>query len=449
MALASAPESSRLRGLARSHALHLLLIFVLGLAFVAGCLTVQLNDDDIAWLRGQAPTVFDQYRHLPRLVFGLLHALFGPSPAAALAMILSTHALNAWLVYRLALRLVADHLAASLALAIFLINPLTLGTLTWISCLSYVLGAALALMALLALWRGLEAAGRVRLSWLAVALGCYVGGLFCSHELFFLPAIFALFGWLQASPRPAGALVALGLAAALAVNAQVYSFSRYGVDASRLWSLNFVLAYVSSALASGLALALAYPVSFFVKGHEPLQILFSEPLRWLLTALMAAAAAWSWGKIRRWRLALSLTIGFVALISPYLLRLYLVPDGVNFHISYILSGRVFYLASTFLALALGWAVAQVVRRLPPRARAVALLLSLLAYGHALWVYEPQDVAGLAVVRGLDLAMPPRWNPFTRQHPAWLLLPLAAAALALALRRSATRRREGSRVAPLC
>ncbi len=437
-------EAGRLRGLTRCHALHLLLLFVLGLAFVVGHTTLQLNTDDIAWLHGEESTVFDGYRHLPRLAFGLLYVLFGPSPVAALTAILATHALNAWLVYRLALRLLADRLAAILALAIFLINPLTLGTLTWISCFSYVMGTSLALLALLAVLRGLEATGRTRVAWLALAFGCYVAGLFSSHELFFLPALFAVLGWLRGSLRPAAWLAALGLAVALGVNAWVYGFGRYGLDASRLWSLDFVLAYISTALASGLALALAYPLSFVVKGHMPLQVLFTEPLRWLLTALVAAAGAWAWARGRRSRLALALAASFVALISPYVLRLYLIPDGARFHISYILSGRVFYLAFTVLALALGYALAGLLRRgrasWQPAWPAV-LFVSLLVYGRALWLYRPQDVAGLSAVRGLQPGSPPRWNPFADQHPAWLILPLAAALLAFALLRARTARTE--------
>ncbi|HSJ54948.1 MAG TPA: hypothetical protein VLC52_14500, partial [Anaerolineae bacterium] len=54
-------------------------------------------------------------------------------------------------------------------------------------------------------------------------------------------------------------------------------------------------------------------------------------------------------------------------------------------------------------------------------------------GHALWLYEPGDFLGLSQVAAESTAQPEAWAPFARQHPAWLLLPLAAVALALALR----------------
>jgi hypothetical protein len=91
----------------RDH-LVLLFLFVLGLVFFVYNANLQLASDDISWLEGEAPTVFDQYRKIPRLFFVSLRALFGPSAVAALAMIVLSHSLNALLVYHLGKTLLGD-----------------------------------------------------------------------------------------------------------------------------------------------------------------------------------------------------------------------------------------------------------------------------------------------------------------------------------------------------
>jgi len=370
-----APHTSPV--IARSRELLALLALVL-LAFVlfVSKANLQIAADDAVWLQGEAPTVFDQYRQIPRFFFVSLHSVFGASAPAALALIFAFHAGNGLLLYLLARRWLAGggegatgpggedqagKLAALAAAGIFLVNPITLNTLTWISCLSYVQGTTLALLALLAFWRATEERGGRRLTWAAIALAAYGAGLFCSHEVFFLPTLFFLVGWLRRELRLGAALLVLGLALAGLVNLLVYDFGRYGVEAGRLLGLDFALAFASSALSTGLALALAYPLSFFFRTVGFLQFLFVEPLRWALTVVVLVAAASAWRRQGRWRLVVSLVLGFAVLITPYIIRLYLTPDPVNYHISYVLSGRVFYLAFVAVALILGWATATKAR----------------------------------------------------------------------------------------
>lgn len=116
----------------------------------------QLASDNAAWLRGETPTVLDSHRLVPRLFFLSLHALFGPSAVAALSLLFLFHALNTLFVYRLGKRLFEGQVTALVAAAVFVMNPITLNTLTWISCLSYVLGTGLALCALLAFLKANE-----------------------------------------------------------------------------------------------------------------------------------------------------------------------------------------------------------------------------------------------------------------------------------------------------
>lgn len=427
----------------------LFVLFALGLFFFLHNVTLRLADDDVGWLRGEAPTVFDQYRQIPRLFFVSLQTLFGPSAPAALAMIWLFHCLNALLLYRLAQRLLADSPAALIAAAVFLINPLTLKTLTWISCFSYVLGATLALLSLLAFCHTSSPSATLRTSLqspisslqMLLPLLCFTAGLFCTHEILFLPVLFFVLSWLQGQPKQGLVLLVAGMAIALLVNTFVYDFGRYGVEASRLFSFDFALAYASSGLSSGLALDLAYPLSFFAQTMDFLRFCFSEPVRWsMTTALLAAGVLFSTNS-KAWRLALALTLSFLALITPYIIRLYLTPDTVNFDISYVLSGRVFYLPFAAIALVLGWATSGLSRTLPGSFASYLLpLASLLAYGHALWLYDKADFLGLNVATALPQPMPPRWNPYTSQHPAWLALAGLVLVLCVALRLLVARRR---------
>lgn len=422
----------------------LLLLLALALVFFLDQANLVLASDDVAWLQGEAPTVFDQYRHIPRLFFVALHALAGPSAVAALAMIFLFHALNGLLVYALGEKLLAEPAAGLVAAAVFLINPLTLNTLTWISCFSYVLGTTLALLALLAFWKAVPApAGRrsaASLLWELGALACFGAGLFCSHEIFFLPLVFLVLGWLRGAFGRGALLCAVGMGLALLVNALVYDFGRYGVEAARLFSPDFSLAYASSALSSGLALALAYPLSFFAHPLDFLRLCFAEPLRWGMTAVLLAAGILPPGAGKGWRLNLGLVAAFVALVTPYVIRLYLTPDSVNYHISYALSGRVFYLPFVALALSLGRLVSWLCR--PIRGRRWAWLVwlaPLAAYVHALGLYDRTDFLGLSVaLEALPEPLPPRWNPYTSQHLAWLLLPGLVVLLIFAARVLLTR-----------
>jgi len=424
-------------------------LFVLGLVFLLLNVTLRLSDDDVGWLRGEAPTVFDRYRLVPRLLFISLYALLGPGALSALVMIWLFHSLNALLLYWLARHLLDDRLAATVAVALFLINPLTLKTLTWISCFSYVIGATLALLSLLAFYRPFNPPAVLKAGFQSplpnlrslISLLCFTAGLFCTHDIFFLPVLFLVLGWLQGRRKQGAMLLIAGMAIALLVNAFIYDFGRYDVEATRLFSLDFALAYASSALSSGLALGLAYPLSFFVRPAEFLRFCFSEPMRWSLTSALLAAGILSGRDSRAWRLGLALALSFLALITPYIIRLYLTPDTVNFDLSYILSGRVFYLPFLALALAGGLVAAGLIRALPqPLAYYLLPFLSLLAYGHALWLYDRTDFLGLNVVHTLAQPMPPRWNPYIGQHPAWLALAGLILVLCMAIRLVIARKR---------
>jgi hypothetical protein len=411
------PDKQRREGIS-----FLLLLLCFGLGFFLRNAHLQLAPDDIGWLRGEAPTVFDQYRTVPRLFFISLHALFGPNPVAALAMIFAFHFANALLVSRLGQELLNSHIAARAAALVFLINPITLSTLTWMSCFSYVLGTSLALTSLLAAWKGSAEDADKPLFWWLIALACFGTGLFCCHEMFFLPILFLLFGWLRRGAVRGRGTVSFGVAtiAAVLVNSFVYDFGRYGVETSGLFNFGFFSAFASSALSFGLSLGVAYPLSFLAKTQDFLRISFAEPLRWGMTLALLGAGVLSYKPNRAWRLRLALTLSFVALIAPYIIRLYLTPDGVNYHISYVLSGRVFYLPFIIIALTWGGIVARLWREQKEHKLVWLLpLLSVAAYFHALlYLYDRADFVGLQVLRGSPHSFPPRWTPYAEDELVW-------------------------------
>ena len=410
----------------RDESIFLVLLLLFGLGFLVRNAHLQLASDDIGWLREEAPTVFDQYRYVPRLFFVSLHGLFGPNTIVALVMIFSFHFANSLLVSHLCQKLLNSQVAARVAAIVFMVNPLTLSTLTWISCFSYVLGTSLALLSLLAAWKGsVVEKTRDRPLWWAMALACYAAGLFCSHELLFLPVIFILFAWPQGEPaRSWGtASFVLAMACALLVNSYVYDFGRYGIETHRLFSPGFISALTSSALSSGLSLGVAYTLSFFVKPQDFLRICFSQPLRWGMTVTLLTGGVLSYRPTKTWRARLVLTLSFVALITPYIIRLYLGSDSMNYHISYVLSGRVFYLPFVVIALIWGETVARlygVCAKEHTFSQAAWLLpvLSVAAYVHALFLYGRRDFMGLAVLQGSSQQLPPPWNPYAHDQPAW-------------------------------
>jgi hypothetical protein len=421
----------------RYDGIFVLVLLLFGLGFFLPNAHFQLASDDVGWLRGEAPTVFDQYRYIPRILFVLLYTLFGLSPVAALVMIFFFHFANSLLVGRLCQKLLNSQLAARVSALVFLVNPITHSTLTWFSCFSYVQGTTLALMSLLAFLKSSAKGIEKRLFWSIIALICYGAGLFCSHELFFLPGLFLLFGWQfsrkvskdnpnswlwgGASHKQGAILFAVAMALAMLVNFLVYDFGRYGIGTIKLFSFGFVSAFASSALSFGLSLGLAYPLSFFAKTLGFLRICFSEPLRWGMTLVLLAGGILLYKPNRTWRLRLVLALSFIALITPYIIRLYLMPGQVNYHISYVLSGRVFYLPFTIIALIWGGIVAKLYEDHVTQ-RKLAWLLPILyvaAYSHALLaLYDRTDFMGLEVLHGSSQSFPPAWTPYAHNQPVW-------------------------------
>lgn len=414
--------------------LPLALVILLAGIFLLRFAHLQLASDDLDWLSGRTPTVFDQYRLIPRLFFQGLNALFGPNPIAALGMSFLFHTANIILVYWLARQWFSGKVGPLVAAWVFAINPLTLSTLTWFSCFSYVLGTTFGLCALLfALKSNSQRASPL---WLGLAYTSYMLALFSSHELLFLPVIFPAWGWYKSKIDPK-ALLLFGLAAlsGLAVNQWYYRFSDLQVNPAALFSGQFLLAASSSLASFGSALTLVYLPSFFVQPMDMLQFLFSEPWRWWVTALAGLAGVFAISR-RSWRILLIALLSFAALIAPYILRLYLMPPGVFYSPEYILSGRVFY--TPFLLLALGFgAAARKIESIGRRWTGLIFFIGGLSYVWAmLFTYRPSDFLGLSVMRNSPagpLIPLENWNPYHVNTPEGLVWVVLAILIALGIR----------------
>ena len=382
-------------------------------ALVARYATLDLGSDDVVWLSGGSPTVFDQYRALPRLFFQALHALVGPSAIAALAMSFFFHCVNGLLVNRVAHLLTRNLMASRVAAGIFLVNPLTLFALTWISCFSYVLGATLGL---LSVWAFLTSLSSQRGSlWLSLSIATYAGALACCHDLLFLPVALLALAWIPGTRHHWGRLSIFLCMSALA-GAAVYQFhfrfEGYGLQPGKLLHWHFASALVSSLLSYDLALLLAYPLSFAMPASGFLRVCFEEPGRWVLTVLVTALLIAACRSQRDLRRVAAGCLALAALTAPYVIRLYLMPDTASYHISYVLSGRVFYIPFLGLSVVLGALAAA-------RWRALVWLAPV-AFVAALFAYQRAEFLGLQVVAGRP-APEPTWTPYHGPATAWPLV----------------------------
>jgi hypothetical protein len=95
----------------------------------------------------------------------------------------------------------------------------------------------------------------------------------------------------------------------------------------------------------------------------------------------------------------------------------------NYHISYILTGRVFYLPFTIIALFWGGIVTKIRNTTAGANRwfRLAPLLCIAAYLHALlFLYNKTDFMGLSVMHDGMQSFPQPWNPYAGNNALWFL-----------------------------
>jgi protein O-mannosyl-transferase len=300
------------------------------------------------------------------LTFGLDHAVWGMNAFGYHLTNVLLHAVNAVLVYVLALRLLrltlttADagpiRLGAFVAALFFAVHPLRVESVAWITERRDVLSTCFYLLAVLAYLKACETEGARRRRWLVGSIGAYALGLLSKSLIMSLPLVLLVldvYPLRRAAGRWRSALVEklpyLGLALAAAV---------ISVSAVATLGLTSAAAYPPLARA-GMAL---YSLAFYLwKTLLPLELapMYELPARVELTSprfLVSAVVAVGVTTVlllarRRWPGLLAVWVVYGLTLAPV--------SGIVHNGPQLVADRYSYLACLGFAVLLGAAVAAV------------------------------------------------------------------------------------------
>ena len=305
-------------------------------------------------------------------VMGLLFAAVGPRPAPFFVVGLVVHALNAFLLYRLAARLTGQPVLASAVAVAWAITPLHHGTLEWIAAHGQVWITALVLIMLnrLAAFEQTDRrlSGGEAVLW-AIALiminTCYTG------IAFLLPVAVLVIAVRRVSPM---ALAAMGVSVAIFAIGYLIANAVYPPVPARLGSiarpaLGDALQYPAAAAAAALHLVVV-PASALLLGPLFRSAAYPAWPDWIAagTFVLVLVAGWRATARRRWLLGL-LILG----VSTYpLIAVGRSPLARDHPAFLALMPHYHYFAQATLALALAIALAGV-RPAAPRLLVAAVL----------------------------------------------------------------------------
>jgi hypothetical protein len=336
-----------------------------------------MYDDGIDLARGEGRTLLSlltsgegayYYRPLPFIIWKAMHGVLGRyDPFWFHLPPLLLHALNAWLVYRLARSLRLGATAAILAAGFFVTFPFHYQVVPWAGALFHPLVTALMLGALLT-YR--EARLRDSGGWLVVSLACALLALFTQEYAVTLGVLIAgLEWWLWrqgevSRPRP-DALLYLGLAAA---------FALWWLAVPK-WSRAFALDGVS-LVRNGLmfAQALLWPLTIAWRWAPPALLAHPEAAVAGAAAIALPLGAWLYWR-RRALAVLLVALGWLAVTAA--------PVWATLSWEYVEDGaRLYYLPSVGIALAWGGVAGLVAQRGAARRLGQALVGALCVW--AVW-----------------------------------------------------------------
>ena len=336
-------------------------LFILSNSFAQSAANIPRFFTEPLW-SGIATAQKNYYR--PVLLLWVLgnYSVFGPHPAGWHITALLLHAINALLVYLLALRLARHRLAAGAAAALFGLHPIQAETVSFICCANDLLACLFVLASFLAYLNAREAfpAARARLlAWWAASLAFYACGALSKEPAVVLPFLFLLHEWIGAPAfcstarlePPAGSLRANLLVLPHLALAAVYLLLRRHALGTVLGGVVPILSRRAEFLTLPSVL-LAYlshflwPVDLSPFYDLPYQQTFSFagvllPVLFLL--IPAALAAWAAWRSAAARFALAWTLVFLA---PAL-HIAVFPRGEPVH------DRFFYLPMAGLGLLAG------------------------------------------------------------------------------------------------
>jgi len=198
-----------------------------------GALTQILSGIDSSRVSSKTP----YYRPLTRLSYWVEYQVHGLNPALCHLANLVLHAVNAFLVYRLALLLFSVELPAAFAALLFAVHPANAEAVNFLATRNTLLSTFFVLAACLCFIRGLDGARPVRTAVLTGAF--FLAGIFCKETgLFVLPLFPVLALTLSSAParqslsRSLPVLGACALAAVgyLAIRQQILSAAGVGIE---------------------------------------------------------------------------------------------------------------------------------------------------------------------------------------------------------------------------
>jgi tetratricopeptide (TPR) repeat protein len=307
-------------------------------------------------------TLLDHYQPVSWLAWAATVRVAGLAPWAFHTISLAGHALNAALVYWVALRLVPGTVpvrerrgGAAIAALAFAVHPIHVETVAWASALPYVLALAFLLTACLAYFRYCESPSPgARAGWFLISLACYTLSLLSrAYALMFAAVLLCIDRWLLRRPAPVGRLavekVPFAMAAAgsllLEWQARPPDISGVGLAARATLALESPFLY-AGRLAMPVWLSPVYPLPI------------DPAVNWLRLALLVGAAVCAAAglvHLRRRPGVLCAIVASLLLLSPTLM----VQTGLQAS-----ADRYMYISAVPLALAAGayCASALVVRR---------------------------------------------------------------------------------------
>ena len=146
------------------------------------------------------PHAIQQYYPLVHTTFWIEHRLWGLAPFGYHAVNIALHALSALLLWRLLIDLGLDTRASWIASALFVVHPVHVESVAWITERKNTLSLALELTSALAWvrWAGLaegRAADECRARWLAVAIVTFALALLSKSVTMTLPLALGIVAW--------------------------------------------------------------------------------------------------------------------------------------------------------------------------------------------------------------------------------------------------------------
>ena len=151
------------------------------------------------------------YRPVFLIWMRLQDALFGGQAGLWHLTTVATHLLTTMLAYYLALRILQDRYAATVAALIFGLHPIHIEAVAWVSGVTEPLVGAFFIGGFLCYLKMRDGGGKARM-WLAAALILYIVGLLEKETAILLPAIICAYEWIYSDAQNEGSLWSVGRA---------------------------------------------------------------------------------------------------------------------------------------------------------------------------------------------------------------------------------------------